>query len=81
MAAKLRRVLIAARFQASRPDQPTPEEINVIRLAWEDLAAQPRKSRSDSDRVISGSGAHLGMETAYPVRSDTANRTAAVPSR
>ena len=39
MAAKLRRVLIAARFQASRPGQPTPEEINVIRLAWEDLAA------------------------------------------
>jgi len=39
MAAKLRRVLIAARFQASRPDQPTPEEINVIRLAWEGLAA------------------------------------------
>ena len=34
MAAKLRRVLIAARFQASRPGQPTPEEINVIRLAW-----------------------------------------------
>jgi len=39
MAAKLRRVLIAARFRASRPDQPTPEEINVIRLAWEDLVA------------------------------------------
>jgi hypothetical protein len=39
MAARLRRVLIAARFQASRPDQPTPEEISVIRLAWEDLAA------------------------------------------
>ena len=39
MAAKLRRVLIAARFQASRSDQPTPEEINVIRLAWEGLAA------------------------------------------
>jgi hypothetical protein len=39
MAAKLRRVLITARFQASRPDQPTPEEISVIRLAWEDLAA------------------------------------------
>jgi len=39
MAAKLRRVLIAARFRASRPDQPTPEEINVIRLAWEGLAA------------------------------------------
>jgi DDE superfamily endonuclease len=39
MAAKLRRVIIAARFKASRPDQPTPEEIRVIRLAWEDLAA------------------------------------------
>ena len=39
MAGKLRRVLIAARFRASRPDQPTREEINVIRLAWEDLAA------------------------------------------
>ena len=39
MAGKLRRVLIAARFRASRPDQPTPEEINAIRLAWEDLAA------------------------------------------
>jgi hypothetical protein len=39
MAAKLRPVLIAAKFQASRPDQPAPEEINVIRLAWEDLAA------------------------------------------
>jgi hypothetical protein len=39
MAGKLRRVLIAARFKASRPNQPTPEEINVIRLAWEDLAA------------------------------------------
>jgi len=39
MAAKLRRVLIAARFKASRPAQPTPEEISIIRLAWEDLAA------------------------------------------
>jgi hypothetical protein len=39
MARKLRRVIIAARFRASRPDQPTPEEINVIRLAWEDIAA------------------------------------------
>jgi hypothetical protein len=39
MAAKLRRVIIAARFKATRPDQPTPEEIRVIRLAWEDLAA------------------------------------------
>jgi DDE superfamily endonuclease len=39
MAAKLRRVIIAARFKASRPDQPTPEEISVLRLAWEDHAA------------------------------------------
>ena len=39
MAAKLRRVIIAARFKASRPDQPTPEEFSVIRLAWEGIAA------------------------------------------
>jgi hypothetical protein len=39
MAVKLRRVIIAARFRPSRPDQPTPEEISTIRLAWEDLAA------------------------------------------
>jgi hypothetical protein len=39
MAGKLRRVIIAARFKASRPAQPTPEEINAIRVAWEDLAA------------------------------------------
>jgi hypothetical protein len=38
MAAKLRRVIIAARFKASRPDQLTPEEITVLRLAWEDTA-------------------------------------------
>ena len=37
IAAKLRRVIIAARFKPSRPDQPTPQEINVLRLAWEDL--------------------------------------------
>jgi hypothetical protein len=36
MAAKLRRVIIAARFKASRPDQPTPQEMSIIRLAWED---------------------------------------------
>jgi len=36
MAARLRRVIIAARFKASRPDQPTPQEIAAIRLAWED---------------------------------------------
>jgi hypothetical protein len=39
MLAKLRRVLIAARFQASRPDKPTLEEIHTIRLAWENAAA------------------------------------------
>ncbi len=39
MAAKLRRVITAARFKASHPDQPTPEEIRALRLAWEDLAA------------------------------------------
>jgi len=36
MAAKLGRVLIAARFKPSRRGQPTPEEISAIRLAWED---------------------------------------------
>jgi DDE superfamily endonuclease len=39
IAAKLRRVIIAARFKASHPGQPTPEEISVLRLAWEDAAA------------------------------------------
>jgi hypothetical protein len=39
MLAKLRRVLIAVRFRASRPGQPTPEEIHAIRLAWEAAAA------------------------------------------
>lgn len=42
MAAKLRRVLIAARFKRTSPDQAKPEEIHAIRLAWEyagDLAA------------------------------------------
>jgi hypothetical protein len=38
MATKLRRVIIAARFKASRPDQPTPQEITLLRLAWEDAA-------------------------------------------
>jgi hypothetical protein len=39
MGGKLRRVLIAARFRVSRPDQPTREEIHAIRLAWENFAA------------------------------------------
>ncbi len=36
MTAKLRRVIIAAKFRPLRPDQPKPEEIHAIRLAWED---------------------------------------------
>lgn len=39
IAAKLRRVIIAARFKPSHPDQPTSEEISAIRLAWEEFAA------------------------------------------
>jgi hypothetical protein len=39
MTAKLRRVLIAAKFRLPRPDQLTPAEINAIRLAWETPAA------------------------------------------
>jgi hypothetical protein len=35
MLAKLRRMLIATRFQLPHPDQPTPAEIHTIRLAWE----------------------------------------------
>jgi D-specific alpha-keto acid dehydrogenase len=52
MAAKLRRVLIADRLKASRPDQPTPQGIAVLRLAWEDVAPLPpelRKPRHDSN--------------------------------
>lgn len=37
MAAKVRRVIIAARFKESRAEQPTPPEIAVIRLAWEEI--------------------------------------------
>lgn len=39
MLAKLRRVLIAARFRPSRPDQITPAEIHILRLAWDTHAA------------------------------------------
>jgi hypothetical protein len=39
MAAKLHRVLIAAKFRLPRPGQPTPAEISAIRLAWETPAA------------------------------------------
>jgi DDE superfamily endonuclease len=36
MTAKLRRVIIAARFKRVYADQPEPAEIHAIRLAWED---------------------------------------------
>ena len=39
MLAKLRRVIIAAQFQRERPQQATPQEINILRLAWENVAA------------------------------------------
>jgi hypothetical protein len=39
MLGKLRRVLTAAKYQVTRPEQPTPAEIHAIRLAWENAAA------------------------------------------
>ncbi|SBW21993.1 transposase, IS4 [Candidatus Protofrankia californiensis] len=39
MISKLRRVLIAAKYQVTRPEQPTPAEIHAIRLAWDTDAA------------------------------------------
>jgi hypothetical protein len=39
MIAKLRRILITAKYRPSRPDQPTPAEIHTLRLAWETTAA------------------------------------------
>lgn len=39
MLTKLRRVIIAAQFQQTDPPSPTPAEINLLRLAWEDAAA------------------------------------------
>ena len=36
MTAKLRRVIIAAKFKRLHHDQPEPAEIHAIRLAWED---------------------------------------------
>lgn len=39
MLAKLRRVLIATRFQATHPLAPTPAEIHTLRLAWDTHAA------------------------------------------
>jgi hypothetical protein len=39
MIAKLRRVLIAAKYRPVHPASPTPEEIQTIRLAWEGAMA------------------------------------------
>jgi hypothetical protein len=36
MITKLHRVIIAAKFERLHADQPEPEEIHAIRLAWED---------------------------------------------
>ncbi|WP_327241645.1 hypothetical protein [Streptomyces sp. NBC_01320] len=34
MVAKLRRVIIAARFTPTRPGRPTDEEIRAVQQAW-----------------------------------------------
>jgi hypothetical protein len=39
MIAKLRRVLIAAKYRPVHPGEPTPAEIHAVRLAWEGAAA------------------------------------------
>jgi hypothetical protein len=39
MLIKLRRVLIAAQFCADPLVEPTPEQIQAVRLAWADAAA------------------------------------------
>ena len=39
MIAKLRRVLIAAKYRPVHPGEPTPDEIHAVRLAWEGAAA------------------------------------------
>jgi hypothetical protein len=39
MLVKLRRVIIATQFRQTDPLPPTPAEINLLRLAWEDAAA------------------------------------------
>jgi hypothetical protein len=39
MIAKLRRVLIAAKYRPAHPGEPTPEEFHAVWLAWEGAAA------------------------------------------
>jgi outer membrane protein assembly factor BamB len=56
MIAKLRRVLIAAKYRPVDPAEPTPSEIHIIRLAWQATAAQPAKVElpwlRKNDRVL-----------------------------
>ncbi len=39
MHAKLRRVIITTQFHGTNRKPATPEEINILRLAWADIAA------------------------------------------
>ena len=39
MITQLRRAMIAARFRGPNPEQPTPQQIHAIHLAWEQAAA------------------------------------------
>jgi hypothetical protein len=39
MIAKLRRVLIAAKYRPVHTAEPTPEEIHTVQLAWEGAMA------------------------------------------
>jgi hypothetical protein len=39
MLAKLRRVIIAAQYRQADPQPATPQEINILRLAWANVAA------------------------------------------
>jgi hypothetical protein len=39
MFSKLRRVIVAAQFRSERPGPVTPAEMNILRLAWENVAA------------------------------------------
>ena len=70
MTAKLRRVIIAAKFKRLRPDQPEPAEIDAIRLAWEDAedlrrlnhesrGSEERRRLSESPKLISVRKAHV----------------------
>ena len=39
MLGKLRRVIITAQYRQADPQPATPQEINILRLAWENVAA------------------------------------------